>query len=77
MTYNAIPAWCKGHIHQAQGQDNVARRTWKGQTFGKRHHAQPKGSNGIRNGDIMEQLFLRKERTTGNGIRGQSRRQRL
>jgi hypothetical protein len=35
------------------------------------------GSNGIRDRDVKEQLCLRKERTTGNGIRGWSRRRRL
>jgi hypothetical protein len=77
MTCRAIPARCKGHSRQGQGQDNIARGTKKEQTLGKRHCVQPKDSNGIRDRDIKEQLHLRKERTTGNSIRGQSRRQRL
>jgi hypothetical protein len=37
----------------------------------------PEGINGIRNRGAGRQLLLRKERTTGNGIRGRSRRQEL
>jgi hypothetical protein len=39
MTRRAILAQCKGHGHQGQGQNNVARRAPKGWTFGKKHRA--------------------------------------
>jgi hypothetical protein len=52
---------------------NVARGTSKRRTFGQRCRATPEGVTGIRNQGSRQQLHLRKERTTGNGIRGRSR----
>jgi hypothetical protein len=43
--------------------------------FRKRHQAKPEGITGIRNKGSRQQLHLRKDRTTGNGIRGWRRRQ--
>jgi hypothetical protein len=53
----------------------AVRRTLKGQTFGKRHGEKLEGISEIRNQDSKERLCLRKERTTGNCIRGWRRRQ--
>jgi hypothetical protein len=69
MTHRAIPAQRKGHCHQGQGNDKVVPRTQKGQTFGKRHRAKPKGINGLRYPDLKKQLHLRKERTSGRIFR--------
>jgi hypothetical protein len=41
----------------------------------RRQWTHQEGSSGIRDGDIKEQLYLRKERTTVNGIRGWSSKQ--
>jgi hypothetical protein len=80
-------AWCKGSSHKGpmvgqrqwktQTRDNVVQGTQKGWTFSRRHWVQPEYSNGIRDRDVTEQLCLRKDRRTGNGIRGWSRRQEL
>jgi hypothetical protein len=43
MTLRAIPARRKGHCSQGQGKDKPAQRTQKGQTFGMRRRAKPKG----------------------------------
>jgi hypothetical protein len=72
MTRRAIPAW-----RQGPGRDSVAKVTSKGRLFGKRGQAQPECNNGIRDRGAIWQLHLRKERTTGNGIREQSSRQQL
>jgi hypothetical protein len=45
--------------------------------FGRRHQAQPECNNGIRDRHVKEQIRLKKERTTSNGIRGRSRRQQV
>jgi hypothetical protein len=75
MTRCAIPAWRTGHYHQGQGKDKAVPRTHKGQTSRKRHWEKLKGIIRIRNQGSRQQLHLKKERTTGNGITGQSRRQ--
>jgi hypothetical protein len=62
MTCYAIPAWRKTDCRQGQG-------------CRKRRRAKPEGNTGIRNQGSRQQLHLKKERTTGNGIRGWSRRQ--
>jgi hypothetical protein len=77
MNHRAIPAQRKRHYCQRQGKDKAVPRTQKERTFGKRRQAKPEGINGIRNRGAGRQLILRKERTTGNGIRGRSRRQEL
>jgi hypothetical protein len=50
-------------------------RTQKGQTFRKKRWVKLEGISGMRNQGSRQQLCLRKERTTGSGIRGWSRRQ--
>jgi hypothetical protein len=55
--------------------DQVSMGTSKRQTFRKRQQVKPKGITGIRNQGSRQQLRLRKEKTTGNGIRGWCRRQ--
>lgn len=42
-----------------------------------RTRAQPESNTGIRNKGLRHQLYLRKERRAGNGIRGGSKRQEL
>jgi hypothetical protein len=59
-----ILAWRKGRGHEGPAID---KRPWKG----------PECNNGMRNRGTRRQLHLRKERTTGNGISGRSRRQEL
>jgi hypothetical protein len=63
-------AWHKGHSHQGPERDNVARGAPKGWILERRQQTRQEGSNGIRDQDVKEQLLLRKERITGNGIRG-------
>jgi hypothetical protein len=66
-------------------RDNVVKdkeRIWlyqepRGLMFGKERQVQLECNNGIRDRGAVWQLRLRKDTTTGNGIRGQSRRQEL
>jgi hypothetical protein len=69
MNRLVIPAWRKGHGRQGPGRDNVARGAPKGGSLKKRQRTHQEGSNGIGDRDVKEKLPLRKERTTGNGIR--------
>jgi hypothetical protein len=48
----------KEHGRQGLGRDNVATRTSKGRTSGKRRQAQPECYNGIRNRGLIERLRL-------------------
>jgi hypothetical protein len=77
LTCHVIPAWCKGHSFQGQGKDKAVPRTQKEGTFGKRSGVQPECNNGIRDHGAFQQLRLRKEMITENGIRGQTSRQEL
>jgi hypothetical protein len=67
----------RGTVIRDQARTKAVTRIQKGHTFGKRRHAKPEGINGIRNLGARQQPHLRKERTTGNGIRERSRRQEL
>jgi hypothetical protein len=77
MNRRVIPARRKGHGHQGPGRDNVARGAPGGRTLKRRRRTRQKGSDRIGDRDVKEQLRLRKERTTGNGIRGRRKRQQL
>jgi hypothetical protein len=70
----AIPARRKGHVRQGYGQDSVARGAPKGRTLERKQRTRQEGRDGMRDRDVKEQLLLRKERTTSNGIKGRSRR---
>jgi hypothetical protein len=85
MTHCAGVAWPKEHRHKGQNEDDVAARCPKGQAFGKRRWKGLKCNNGIRYRGPRQQLrgskrikdlggrqtlYLRKERTTTNGIGG-------
>jgi hypothetical protein len=69
MTCHAGVARCKGDGRQGQDQDNVARGTPKGQTFGKKCQLKPKSSKGINSQGLMKQLYLRSERPSGRIFR--------
>jgi hypothetical protein len=58
MTHFAAVTWCKG-----QGKDDVAPRTSKRQTFGRRHQPKPEHKNGIRNRGLRQQLQSKREFT--------------
>jgi hypothetical protein len=85
MTRRAGVARSRGRDHKGptveqrrrkkRTRDNVASGTSKGRTFGKKRRAQSESSNGIQDRGSRRQLCLRKDRATGNGIRGRSRRQ--
>jgi hypothetical protein len=75
MTRHAGVGWRKGHGRQGQGKDKGVRGTSNGRRLGKRQRTLQKGSNGIRDRDVKNQLRLRKERRSANSIRGRSRRQ--
>jgi hypothetical protein len=65
MTRHGIPVWCKG-----QGENNVARGAPEGEMLERRQQMCEEDSKGIRNQGSKQKLHLRKETTTGNGIRG-------
>jgi hypothetical protein len=73
MTRCAVPAWHKGCDHKGTGKD-VAIGAPKGWTFRKTCRVQPECNNRTKERGPRQQLHLRKERTTGNDIREQSRR---
>jgi hypothetical protein len=79
MTRCAKVAQCKarglqGHSHEGlsieqgrwknQTRNKFARGTWKGRTLGRRQLMIQEGTNGTRNCDFEEQLWLESERTT-------------
>jgi hypothetical protein len=74
ITHCAVLAQRKGSCRHGQGKDKAVPRTQKGWTFRTRHWMKPEGINGIRNQGSRQQLHLRKDRTTGNGVIGWSRR---
>jgi hypothetical protein len=82
---------CAGHRRKGQNKDDVAPRSPKEMTFGERLWKGPECNNGITDRALREQLggnkrindlggrwplYLRKERTTMNGIGGWSSGQR-
>jgi hypothetical protein len=56
MTHFSIPTLCKGHGCQGPGRIIVMREAPKEQTVEKRHQAQPKCNNGIRDRGLKQQL---------------------
>jgi hypothetical protein len=66
-----------GNGKSGQGTILYEYGTRKGRTFGWRRRAQPECNNDIRDQGAIRQLRLRNGTITGNGIRGQSRRQEL
>jgi hypothetical protein len=69
MTHHAIPALQKGHGHHGQGKDKAVPRTQKGQTFGMRRWVKPESTNGVRDRNLKEQLYLGNEGTSGRIFR--------
>jgi hypothetical protein len=65
MTRRTIPAQCKGHGRRGQSQDNVARGTPKGRTFGKRRRSKPEVITGIRNQESRQEPCLGSRTTLG------------
>jgi hypothetical protein len=90
MTCRAVVAWCRGHGCKVYDQISVVQGTRKGWTFGKRWKG-PECNSGIRDRGLRQQLqgskliknlvggwplYLRKNRTTTDGIGGCSSGQR-
>jgi hypothetical protein len=64
VTLRARLALRKGTYGQKDPtRDSVERGACKGWAFGEDHHTKPKGSQGVKNRDVKEQLRLRSERT--------------
>jgi hypothetical protein len=64
MTRREGVARHNGRGRQGHGSDNVAPRTQKRPTFGRRRRAHPECDRGIRNRDFKEQLRLGSKRTS-------------
>lgn len=64
MTRHAGVARHKGNARKNRTRYGVEQGARKGQMFGKRHHMKPKGSHGVKNRYVKEQLHLRSERTS-------------
>jgi hypothetical protein len=70
MTRCAKVARRSEHDRKRYDQDNVASRTPRGQTFGRKRQPEPECSNGIRGQGAEEQQHLRKGRKTAKSIGG-------
>jgi hypothetical protein len=60
MTLRARVEWHKGNVIKKNSTTyNVEQGTCKEWAFGKRHGTKPKGSHGVKNRNVKEQLYLR------------------
>jgi hypothetical protein len=64
MTCRAGVAQHKGNVGKNRTRYNMEQGACKERMFGKRHRTKLKGSHGVKNQNVKEQLCLKSERTS-------------